>query len=190
MDAFLASTLSVFVAEIGDKTQLLSLFLVSRFHRRGPVILGILVATLVNHALSAVLGAWVASWLPQTWVPWVVAGSFVAIALWLLFPDKDDSEESQLLGLGAFAATTAMFFLAEIGDKTQIATVVLAARYDAAIFWVIVGTTIGMLLANVPVILAGKWLMERLPLATARIGACILFVALAVITVVAAFNGL
>lgn len=189
MDAFLASTLSVFIAEIGDKTQLLSLFLISRFHRRTPIILGILVATLVNHGLSALLGAWVASWLPQAWVPWLVAGSFVAIALWLLFPDKDDSEDSRLLGLGAFTATTLMFFLAEIGDKTQIATVVLAARYDAT-FWVIVGTTIGMLLANVPVILAGKWLMQRLPLATARIGASLLFVVLAVITVLAAFNGL
>ncbi|UZD65898.1 TMEM165/GDT1 family protein [Marinobacter sp. AN1] len=189
MDAFLASTLSVFIAEIGDKTQLLSLFLITRFHRRTPVILGILIATLVNHGLSALLGAWVASWLPQAWVPWLVAGSFVAIALWLLFPDKEGGEDSKLLGLGAFAATTLMFFLAEIGDKTQIATVVLAARYDAT-FWVIVGTTVGMLLANVPVILAGKWIMERMPMATARIGASILFMVLAVITVLAAFNGL
>ncbi|MCK7543676.1 TMEM165/GDT1 family protein [Marinobacter bryozoorum] len=189
MDAFLASTLSVFIAEIGDKTQLLSLFLITRFHHRTPIILGIFIATLVNHGLSALLGAWVASWLPQTWVPWLVAASFVAIALWLLFPDKENGEDSKLLGLGAFAATTLMFFLAEIGDKTQIATVVLAARYDAT-FWVIVGTTIGMLLANVPVILAGKWLMERMPMATARIGASILFIVLAIITVVAAFNGL
>ncbi|WP_328185391.1 TMEM165/GDT1 family protein [Marinobacter sp. OP 3.4] len=189
MDAFLASTLSVAIAEIGDKTQLLSLFLISRFHRRTPIIMGILVATLVNHGLSALLGAWVASWLPQAWVPWLVAFSFLAIALWLLFPDRDDSEESTLLGLGAFTATTVMFFLAEIGDKTQVATVVLAARYDAT-FWVIVGTTVGMLLANIPVIVAGKWLMQRLPMATARVGASILFVCLAIITVVAAYNGL
>lgn len=189
MDAFLASTLSVAIAEIGDKTQLLSLFLISRFHRRTPIILGILIATLVNHGVSAWIGAWVASWFPQAWLPWLVAFSFVAIALWLLFPDKDDSEDSKLLGLGAFAATTIMFFLAEIGDKTQIATVVLAARYDAT-FLVIVGTTVGMLLANIPVIVAGKWLMQRLPLATARIGASILFVCLAAITLVAAYNGL
>lgn len=188
LDAFLASTLSVFVAEIGDKTQLLSLFLISRFHRRTPIVLGILVATLVNHGLSAWLGAWVASWLPQEWVPWLVAGSFVAIALWLLFPDKDDSEDSRLLGLGAFTATTIMFFVAEIGDKTQIATVVLAARYDAT-FWVIIGTTVGMLAANIPVIMAGQWLMQRIPMATARVSASILFVVLAVLTVVAAFLG-
>lgn len=181
MDALLTSTLAVFIAEIGDKTQLLSLFLITRFSQRLPVILGILVATLVNHGLSAWLGAWVASWLPESWVPWLVAVSFVAIAVWLLFPDKDESSESGFLGLGAFAATTILFFLAEIGDKTQIATVVLAARYEATL-WVIVGSTIGMLLANVPVILAGQWLLERLPLATARIGASILFVILAVIT--------
>ncbi len=189
MDAFLASTASVFIAEIGDKTQLLSLFLVTRFHRHALIILGITLATLVNHGLSALLGAWVASWLPPAWVPWLVAVSFIAIALWLLFPDKDDCGESRLLGLGAFLATTIMFFLAEMGDKTQIATVVLAARFDAT-FWVITGSTIGMLLANIPVILAGRWLMERLPLATARIAASLLFVLLAVITVIAAVSQL
>jgi len=189
MDAFLASTAAVFIAEIGDKTQLLSLFLVTRFHRRTAIIFGITVATLVNHGLSALLGAWVASWLPAVWVPWLVAISFIVIALWLLFPDKDDCGESRLLGLGAFLATTIMFFLAEMGDKTQIATVVLAARFDAT-FWVITGSTIGMLLANIPVILAGRWLMERLPLATARIAASLLFVLLAVITVIAAVSQL
>ncbi|MDX1756321.1 MAG: TMEM165/GDT1 family protein [Marinobacter sp.] len=182
MDAFLASSLAVFIAEIGDKTQLLSLFLVGRFARRTPIILGILVATLLNHALSAWLGAWVASWLPPAWLPWILTGSFVAIALWLLVPDRDDNEDSGFLGLGAFLATTVLFFLAEIGDKTQIATVVLAARFTET-FWVIVGTTVGMLAANVPVIMAGKWLMARLPLATARIGASILFLILAVITI-------
>lgn len=186
MDAFLASTVAVFIAEIGDKTQLLSLFLISRFSRRSPIILGILVATLLNHGLSALLGAWVARWIPEQWLLWLVALSFVAIALWLLVPDKDDSDDSGLLGLGAFMATTVMFFIAEIGDKTQIATVVLAARYDATL-WVIVGTTVGMLAANVPVIMAGKWLMERIPLATARIGASLLFVVLAVVTIGTAY---
>jgi len=182
MDAFLASTLAVAIAEIGDKTQLLSLFLVARYAKRTPIILGILVATLLNHALSAWLGAWVASWIPSHWLPWILAVSFVAIALWLLIPDKDDSGESRFLGMGAFWATTVMFFLAEIGDKTQVATVVLAARYTETL-WVIIGTTVGMLLANIPVILAGRWLMERLPLATARISASVLFVVLAVVTV-------
>lgn len=181
MDAFLASTLAVAIAEIGDKTQLLSLFLVARYAKRTPIILGILIATVLNHALSAWLGAWVAQWIPEAWLPWILAVSFVAIALWLLIPDKDDSEDSKFLGMGAFMATTIMFFLAEIGDKTQIATVVLAARYTDT-FWVIMGTTVGMLLANVPVIMAGRWLMERLPLATARVGASLLFVVLAVVT--------
>ncbi|MEX0603305.1 MAG: TMEM165/GDT1 family protein [Marinobacter sp.] len=187
MDALFASVISVFIAEIGDKTQLLSLFLVSRFSHRTPIILGILVATLLNHGLSALLGAWVAQWIPETVLLWLVAISFVAIALWLLIPDKDDAEDSQLLGLGAFMATTVMFFIAEVGDKTQIATVVLAARYDET-FWVIVGTTVGMLAANVPVILAGKWLMDKVPLATARISASILFMVLALVTVWAVYQ--
>lgn len=181
MDAFLASSVAVFIAEIGDKTQLLSLFLISRFTQRTPIILGILLATLVNHALSAWLGAWIAVWIPEAWLPWLLAGSFIAIGLWLLIPDKDDSDESGFLGLGAFAATTILFFLAEIGDKTQIATVVLAARFSDT-FWVIVGTTVGMLAANVPVIMAGKWLMDRMPMATARVGASVLFMILAVVT--------
>lgn len=181
MDAFLASTFAVAIAEIGDKTQLLSLFLIARYGQRLPVILGILIATLLNHALSAWLGAWIARWIPETWLPWLLALSFAAIALWLLVPDRDNSDTSRFLGMNALMATTVMFFLAEIGDKTQVATVVLAARYEAAL-WVIMGTTAGMLLANIPVVLAGRWLMERLPLATARIMASALFVVLAVVT--------
>lgn len=184
MEAFLASTAAVAIAEIGDKTQLLSLFLVVRYGKRLPIIMGILLATILNHALSAWLGAWIAGLIPESWLPWILAISFIAIAGWLLIPDKDDSDDSRFLGLGAFAATTVMFFLAEIGDKTQIATVVLAARFTET-FWVVVGTTVGMLIANVPVIMAGRWLMERLPLTTARIGASMLFVILAVVTVAA-----
>lgn len=181
MDAFLTSTLAVAIAEIGDKTQLLSLFLVARYSQRFPIIMGILVATILNHALSAWLGAWVADWIPAHWLPWILAVSFVAIALWLLIPDKDDAADSRFLGMGAFAATTVMFFLAEIGDKTQIATVVLAARFTDT-WWVIIGTTVGMLLANIPVIIAGRWLMDRLPLAAARVCASILFALMAVVT--------
>ncbi|HEA51531.1 TMEM165/GDT1 family protein [Marinobacter antarcticus] len=181
MDALFTSTLAVAVAEIGDKTQLLSLFLVARYAQRSAIIMGILVATILNHALSAWFGAWVAAWIPAPWLPWILALSFVVIALWLLIPDKDDSEDSRFLGMGAFMATTVMFFLAEIGDKTQIATVVLAARFTET-FWVIVGTTLGMLLANIPVIMAGHWLMDRLPLATARVCASILFAIMAAVT--------
>ncbi|WP_111497111.1 MULTISPECIES: TMEM165/GDT1 family protein [Marinobacter] len=188
MDAFLASTLAVAIAEIGDKTQLLSLFLICRYSKRLPIIMGIVVATLLNHALSALLGAWLAKVIPADWLPWILAASFIAIALWLLIPDKDDSEDAGLLRFGAFTATTLMFFIAEIGDKTQIATVVLAARYDATSL-VILGTTVGMLLANVPVIVAGKWLMDRLPLATARLVACGLFILLGIITLWTALNG-
>ncbi|MFT7337720.1 MAG: putative Ca2+/H+ antiporter (TMEM165/GDT1 family) [Marinobacter maritimus] len=181
MDAFLTSTIAVAIAEIGDKTQLLSLFLVARYSRRSAIIMGILLATILNHALSAWLGAWVAAWIPEAWLPWILAVSFVLIALWLLIPDKDDSDDSRFLGMGAFMATTVMFFLAEIGDKTQIATVVLAARFTETT-WVIIGTTAGMLLANIPVIMAGHWLMDRMPLATARVSASILFAAMAVVT--------
>ncbi|WP_203141951.1 TMEM165/GDT1 family protein [Marinobacter mangrovi] len=189
MDAFLSSTFAVAIAEIGDKTQLLSLFLICRFSKRTPIILGILFSTLLNHALSALLGAWIAKLIPASWLPWIVATSFIAIALWLLIPDKDDSEDAGLLRYGAFFATLIMFFLAEIGDKTQIATVVLAARFDDTVM-VVLGTTVGMLLANVPVILAGQWLMDRMPLATARLFACGLFIVLGVITLVGAFSGI
>ncbi|RBW52018.1 TMEM165/GDT1 family protein [Marinobacter sp. F3R11] len=186
MDAFLTSTVAVAIAEIGDKTQLLSLFLVARYSRRFAIIMGILIATILNHALSAWLGAWISVWIPAPWLPWILAVSFVAIALWLLVPDKDDSDDSRFLGMGAFMATTVMFFLAEIGDKTQIATVVLAARFSETV-WVIIGTTVGMLLANIPVIMAGHWIMDRMPLAAARICASILFAVMAVVTLLSVF---
>ncbi|HTN34738.1 MAG TPA: TMEM165/GDT1 family protein [Marinobacter sp.] len=186
MDAFLASTLAVAFAEIGDKTQLLSLFLVARYAKRLPIILGITTATLLNHALSAWVGVWLALFIPVTWLPWVLAASFIVIAGWLLIPDKDDSDSSAFPGMSAFMATTIMFFLAEIGDKTQIATVVLAARFTETL-WVIIGTTAGMLIANIPVIMVGRWLMERLPFAKVRIGASILFLIMAVVTLWAAY---
>lgn len=189
MDALIASTAAVAIAEIGDKTQLLSLFLVARFHARGAIVAGIIVATLLNHALSAWLGAWLASVLPPGWLPALVGLSFVLIGLWLLIPDRDDAGESPLYRYGPFVATTVLFFLAEIGDKTQIATVVLAARY-AETWQVIIGTTLGMLAANVPVILAGRWLMERLPLNASRIAACVLFLTLGVLTLIEGWNGM
>ena len=179
MDAFLPSTLAVAIAEIGDKTQLLTLFLAARFVHRGAIVMGILVATLLNHGLSAWLGAWLVQWVPTQWVPWIIGLSFIAVGLWVLIPDKDDDEEGALLKYGAFIATCVLFFIAEIGDKTQIATVILAARYDG-LFWVITGTTLGMLLANVPVAYAGSWLMQKVPLHFARWAACFLFVGLGI----------
>lgn len=187
MEALLSSTLAVAIAEIGDKTQLLSLFLVTRFsrpHERWAIIAGIVVATLVNHALSAWLGASIAAHLPEEWLPRIVAISFFAIAIWLLVPDSDGDGNSGMLRYGAFLATSVLFFVAEIGDKTQIATVVLAARYEAATA-VVIGTTLGMLAANVPVVLAGSWIMDRMPLAWARWLAFALFLALGVVTLLA-----
>ncbi len=182
-DAFVASFASVTVAEIGDKTQLLSLFLAARFRSRGAIIAGILVATLLNHAASAWFGAWVAQFIPAGWHAWLLGGSFIAVALWLLIPDKDDSEEVSVLKYGAFFASCILFFLAEIGDKTQVATVLLAATYPQT-WQVILGTTIGMLAANVPVVYAGSWLLERISLDWARRIACAIFMLLGVLTIV------
>lgn len=185
MDALFYSFTGVAIAEIGDKTQLLSLFLAARFRSRLAIVAGILVATLLNHAASAWLGAWVAQFIPQGWHAWLLGGSFIAVALWLLIPDKDDSEENAVLKYGAFAASCILFFLAEIGDKTQIATVLLAANYPSELTLVIIGTTLGMLAANVPVVYAGRYLMEKLPLNLARRAACAVFMLLGVMTIVA-----
>ncbi|MBU1618580.1 MAG: TMEM165/GDT1 family protein [Gammaproteobacteria bacterium] len=181
-DAFVASFASVAVAEIGDKTQLLSLFLAARFRSRGAIIAGILVATLLNHAASAWFGAWVAQFIPEGWHAWLLGGSFIAVALWLLIPDKDESEEVSVLKYGAFFASCILFFLAEIGDKTQVATVLLAATYPQT-WQVILGTTIGMLAANVPVVYAGSWLLERISLDWARRVACAIFMLLGVLAI-------
>lgn len=187
MEAFFSSTLAVAIAEIGDKTQLLALFLVSRYGRPYIISLGVLVATLLNHALSAWLGAWLAGVIPAHWIPWLISASFFAVALWLLIPDKEDNDTGHFEKYGPFIATCVLFFLAEIGDKTQIATVVLAAKYSETLWMttaVIAGTTLGMLLANIPVIFAGRWLLEKMPLDYARKWAFVLFVALAILTLV------
>lgn len=184
MDAFLTSTIAVAIAEIGDKTQLLSLFLIARFRRRGAIILGLTLATLLNHGLSAWLGQWLSNIIPDDWVGWILGGSFIAVGLWLLIPDKDDSGPSRFDQLGAFWATFILFFLAEIGDKTQVATVLLAAQFQS-VFWVTLGTTLGMLIANIPVILAGQWLMQRLPVSAAHKVASLLFIAFGIWTLLA-----
>ena len=178
MEALFSSFTAVAIAEIGDKTQLLSLFLAARFRSKGAIIAGILVATLLNHAASAWLGVWVAQFIPANWQNWLLGGSFIAVALWLLIPDKDDSDDSGVLKYGAFVASCILFFLAEIGDKTQIATVLLAASFDQALWLVIWGTTLGMLAANVPVVYAGEWLMQRIPMHIARYCACAVFMVL------------
>lgn len=166
LSAAIVSTGAVAVAEIGDKTQLLALLLAARFRKPWPIVAGILVATLLNHALAGWLGALVAHWLQPEILRWIVVGSFAAIALWTLKPDTLDEEET-LPARGAFIATTLAFFVAEIGDKTQIATVLLAAKYQP-LWQVVAGTTVGMLLANVPVVLLGSRFASRLPLKAAR----------------------
>jgi putative Ca2+/H+ antiporter (TMEM165/GDT1 family) len=176
-DALVLSTTTVAVAEIGDKTQLLALLLAARFRKPWPIVAGILVATLLNHALAGWFGTLVAHWLQPEVLRWVVAGSFLAVALWTLKPDQLDGNEP-LPARGAFVATTLAFFVAEIGDKTQVATVLLAAKYTP-LWSVVAGTTVGMLLANVPVVALGSRFAERLPLKAARYTAAALFLGLA-----------
>ncbi len=164
MDAFLVSTGIVALAEMGDKTQLLSLVLAARFRRPWPIVLGILVATAVNHALAGALGSWVTTLLGPTVLRWVLGLSFIAMAVWMLIPDKlDDDEGNEAPRMGVFMTTVVAFFLAEMGDKTQIATVMLAAQYQA---WaaVVAGTTLGMMVANAPVVWFGEAITRRVPL--------------------------
>jgi Ca2+/H+ antiporter, TMEM165/GDT1 family len=172
----LVSAGTVALAEIGDKTQLLALVLAARFRKPLPIVAGILVSTLLNHALAGWLGTLVAHWLTPQVLRWVVATSFIAIALWALKPDTLD-EKAPLSTHGAFVATVIAFFIAEIGDKTQVATVLLAAKYSP-LWQVVLGTTVGMLLANVPVVMLGSRFAERLPLRAARRTAAALFLAL------------
>lgn len=167
-ESLLVPTLIVALAEIGDKTQLLALLLAARFRRPWPIIWGIVVATLANHWLAGVAGNWIAGLVSPTILAWLLAASFLAVALWTLVPDKlDDEDTGNLQRFGPFLTTLIAFFLAEMGDKTQVATVMLAAQYEY-LMMVVIGTTLGMLLANVPVVLAGNFAAERLPLTMIR----------------------
>ena len=178
MEAFFVSTAVVALAEVGDKTQLLSLVLAARYRRPWPILLGILVATLVNHAAAGALGAWLTATLGPQVLRWGLGLSFLAMAGWVLIPDKlDDDEIVRAPRLGVFGATLLAFFLAEMGDKTQIATVALAARYDMLVA-VVLGTTFGMLLANAPVVWLGERLMRRLPVRRVHVAAALLFAAM------------
>ena len=185
MEAFLVSTGVVALGEIGDKTQLLALVLAARFRRPLPIIAGILVATLANHALAGALGNVARAHVSPEVLRWLVALSFFAVALWALIPDKLDADEPlPVTRWGVFGVTVVAFFLAEMGDKTQIATVILAARFPS-LAAVVVGTTFGMLLANVPVVLAGKAASARIPFKAVRIAAALLFAALGIYALVA-----
>lgn len=182
--AFLISTGAVALAEIGDKTQLLSLVLAARYRKPLPIILGVLVATLVNHAGAGALGAWLGSLVTPTIMRWALAASFVGMGLWILVPDKLDDEEAKATRtrLGVFGATVVTFFLAEMGDKTQLATVALAARFHD-FFGVVAGTTLGMMIANVPAILLGDRFAHRLPTKLVHGIAAVMFVVLGALAI-------
>ncbi|HEX7819743.1 MAG TPA: TMEM165/GDT1 family protein [Sphingobium sp.] len=174
MEALLTSTAVVALAEIGDKTQLLAILLATRFKRPWPVIAGILVATLANHFLAALLGEQVASLLDGLWFRYLIAASFVAMAIWTLIPDKIDDLEDKPARFGAFVTTVIAFFLVEMGDKTQIATIALGARFHAVVP-VMLGTTLGMMVANVPAVFLGNELIKRVSLKMVRTVAALLF---------------
>lgn len=179
MEAFLTSTLTVALAEIGDKTQLLSLLLTLRFRNKPAIVLGIFIATLLNHAASAWLGVWLGQFLQSELGHWLMGGSFIALGLWLLIPDKAEEESHRFDHYGALVVSTLLFFLAEIGDKTQFATIALGAQFQS-VLWVTLGTTLGMLAANVPVVYAGERLMRSIPLKAAHIAAALVFTAVGV----------
>lgn len=186
MEAFLVSTGVVALAEIGDKTQLLAFVLATRFKRPLPIIAGILAATLVNHALAGALGAWLMSLIDPATLRWGLGLSFLAMAAWTLVPDTIDAEKTSSLGrYGVFMTTLIAFFLAEMGDKTQLATVALAAKYTLPVA-VVAGTTLGMMIANVPAVLIGDRLLKRVPMKVVQRVAAALFAALGVATIVGA----
>lgn len=165
MEAFLVATGVVALAEMGDKTQLLALILAARFRKPWPIVLGILTATLLNHALAGAVGNWVTHVLGPDLLRWILGGSFIAMALWMMIPDKiDDGDVPKSSKFGVFGTTVIAFFLAEMGDKTQIATVMLAARYVDAYVWVVMGTTVGMMLANAPVVWLGDRIVKWVPI--------------------------
>jgi Ca2+/H+ antiporter, TMEM165/GDT1 family len=187
MDAIWVSTGVVALAEIGDKTQLLAIVLAAKFRKPVPIILGILVATLLNHAAAATLGYYVSQWLAGPTFRLIVGAAFVIMALWALIPDKEDEGASDRSLGSVFITTTIAFFLVEIGDKTQIATSLLAAQY-ADIALVTLGTTLGMMLANVPAVFFGEAVTRVVPLKYVRVGAAILFAAIGVWIIVAALG--
>jgi len=179
IEAFLVSTGIVALAEMGDKTQLLALVLAARFKKPWPIVWGIFVATIANHAMAGALGAWVTSMLSLQTLRWVLGASFLVMAAWMLVPNKlkDEGDKKPLSRLGVFGTTVVVFFLAEMGDKTQIATVMLAARYDAMVS-VVTGTTLGMMLANVPVVFLGERVTRLVPLRVVHVVSALFFVVL------------
>lgn len=181
MEAFLVSTGIVALAEIGDKTQLLAFILAAKFRKPLPIVLGILVATLANHGMAGALGAWITSLMTPHTLRWVLGVSFIAMAAWTLIPDKFEEDDAKLARLGVFGTTLVAFFLAEMGDKTQVATVALAAQYQA-FFAVVAGTTFGMMIANVPAVFLGDRIANRMPVRLVHSVAAAIFALLGIAT--------
>jgi putative Ca2+/H+ antiporter (TMEM165/GDT1 family) len=177
MEAFLTSVAVVAVAEIGDKTQLLAIVLAARFRKPAPIVLGILAATALNHAAAAAVGQLVAGWLSGRALPLIVGAAFVAMSAWALVPDRPDAHAATRPAHGVFLTTAIAFFLVEIGDKTQVATSLLAAQFND-LAPVVVGTTIGMMLANVPAVFAGGAVTRIVPLKYVRLAAAALFLSI------------
>lgn len=184
METYFVSALLVALAEMGDRTQLLTVMLASRYRRPVPILLGILVATIANHALAALAGFYLSSILQAAWFKYAVSASFIAMALWALIPDKEDDDEDKpgRRRMGVFLTTLVSFFLVEIGDKTQVATVALAARYHDVLV-VAAGTTTGMMLANIPAVFLGHAVTRVLPINALRIAAAVLYLILGVVGV-------
>ncbi|MDB5801363.1 MAG: hypothetical protein JWL63_2302 [Rhodocyclales bacterium] len=184
MEAFLVSTGIVALAEMGDKTQLLALVLAARFRKPWPIVWGILAATLVNHAGAGAAGAWITRVLNPDVLRWLLAASFIGMAVWIMVPDRlDENAEPKALRFGVFGTTVLAFFLAEMGDKTQIATIALAARYHA-LLPVVAGTTLGMMLANVPVVFLGDKLTRRVPIKAVHAVCAVVFVVLGLLVLI------
>ena len=189
MDAFLVSTGIVALAEIGDKTQLLAFLLAARFRRPLPIVFGIFVATIANHAFAAAVGALVSKLLGPEVMRWVLGLAFIGMAAWIMVPDDIDENETTPARFGVFLTTVLAFFLAEMGDKTQVATVALAARYSSAVA-VVAGTTLGMMLANVPAVYFGDRIAGRVPLKLVHGLAALIFLVLGVATLLGAGQNL
>jgi len=188
MEAFLISTGIVALAEIGDKTQLLAFILAAKFRKPLPITLGILVATIANHAIAGALGVGIAAFFTPETLRWILGISFLGMAAWVLVPDKFDDDDARLARLGIFGTTFIAFFLAEMGDKTQIATVALAAQYQAVVA-VVVGTTLGMMIANVPAVLLGNRIADKLPVKLVHGVVAVIFLALGIATLLGLGEG-
>jgi putative Ca2+/H+ antiporter (TMEM165/GDT1 family) len=179
METYVVSTMLVALAEMGDRTQLLAIMLASRYRKPVPILLGVFVATLANHGLAALAGFYLSSLLQATWFKYVISLSFIAMAVWALIPDKADDDKPSKLNMGVFLTTAVSFFLVEIGDKTQIATAALAARFHDVLI-VAAGTTTGMMLANIPAVFLGHNITRVLPLGALRIAAAVVYLGLGI----------